>query len=124
MSARVSGEFQVLLRDVLARDSRYPVEAYSFVMEALDFTIRKFKTPRHITASELLEGIRQHGIKSFGPMSRTVLESWKIQSCKDFGEIVFHLVDCGLLARQESDSKTDFKEGYDFEEAFEKPFQF
>jgi uncharacterized repeat protein (TIGR04138 family) len=51
-----------------------------------------------------------------------VFEEWGIKDCKDFGEIVFNLVENGVLAKTESDRKDDFANGYDFWEAFRKPF--
>lgn len=122
MGGQGSRELRALLGGILVDDPRYDVEAYSFVLDAVDFTLRKLKMPRHVTASELLEGIRNFAIKSFGPMTKTVLENWGIRSCEDFGEIVFHLVSLGLMSKRDSDSKADFKGGYDFQEAFEKPF--
>ena len=37
----------------------------------------------------------------------------------DFGQIVFNLVDYGLMGKQESDRREDFQEVYDFSEVFE-----
>jgi uncharacterized repeat protein (TIGR04138 family) len=122
MSVRRSKDLETLFRNVLVQNSRYDFEAYSFVLEALSFTLQRLKIPRHLNASELLEGIRQFAIKSFGPMSKTVFEAWGIKSCADFGEVVFDLIRMGLITKRDSDSKADFKEGYDFQEAFEKPF--
>ena len=49
------------------------------------------------------------------------MEHWNIQKCRDFGDIVFNLVDFGILGRTENDSLEDFEGGYSFEEAFELP---
>ena len=38
------------------------------------------------------------------------------------GEIVFKLVEYGILGRTENDSIADFEKGYDFLDAFETPF--
>ena len=51
-----------------------------------------------------------------------MFEEWGIHSCADFGEIVFNMVEIGLLAKTENDSREDFKNGYSFEHAFRKPF--
>jgi uncharacterized repeat protein (TIGR04138 family) len=51
-----------------------------------------------------------------------ILEEWGIRSCHDFGEIVFNMVEVGLLAKTDKDTREDFKDGYDFEDAFRKPF--
>jgi uncharacterized repeat protein (TIGR04138 family) len=55
-------------------------------------------------------------------MALTVLNEWGIKCCEDFGDIVFNMVEFQLLGKTEQDSREDFKGGYDFEEAFRKPF--
>lgn len=119
--------FDTLLEAILARDPRYPRPAYLFLREALDYTQKKqAKTNqnalRHVTGQELLEGIREYGLSQFGPMTLDVFEEWGLRSGEDFGEIVFNLVDCGLLSKTEKDSREDFKGGYDFYQALREPF--
>jgi uncharacterized repeat protein (TIGR04138 family) len=112
---------------IRAKDQRYPRDAYLFVREALDHTQKTIGKddrgrPRHVTGQELLQGIREFALAQFGPMAITVLDEWAIRSCKDFGEIVFNMVEIELLAKTEQDSREDFVEGYDFEQAFRLPF--
>jgi len=118
--------FDLALEKILASDPRYSRGAYVFVREALDFTQKlasREKTGiRHVNGQELLEGIRQHALQRFGPMSAAVFEEWGVTHCRDFGEIVFNMVDIGLLAKTDTDSRGDFQNGYDFIEAFRKPF--
>ena len=109
------------------RDQRYHREAYCFVREALDFTQKKVMKSRegkarHDTGQELLAGIRDFALQQYGPMTLTVLEEWGIRRCDDFGEIVFNMVEIGLLAKTDTDSRDDFKGVYDFHEAFRRPF--
>jgi len=112
------------IQKIVDKDPRYKIEAYIFVMSALDFTISKLKEKRHVTGQELLEGIREYGMMQFGPMTRTVFEYWGVKSTEDFGEIVFNMVDCGLMGKTEKDSKDDFKNGYSFVEAFDKGYRY
>ena len=119
--------FDEALEQILARDARYTREAYLFVREALDYTQRLAGKEtrgaiRHVTGRELLDGIRQFALNQFGPMAVTVFEEWGVHSCRDFGEIVFNMVEIGLLAKTEKDTRDDFQNGYDFTEAFRKPF--
>jgi uncharacterized repeat protein (TIGR04138 family) len=76
----------------------------------------------HITGPELLGGIRSYGLQQFGPMTMTVFEEWGVRQCRDYGEIVFNMVEHSLLAKTDTDSRDDFKGGYEFEEAFRRPF--
>lgn len=119
--------FEVVLEQVLARDPRYAREAYQFLREALDYTQRAISKAnqgrmRHVTGQELLAGIRAYALQQYGPMALTLLNEWGIHRCEDFGEMVFNLVDAGVLSKTETDSRADFSPGYDFEEAFRKPF--
>ena len=112
-----------LLETVLQKDSRYTAEAYHFVRDALDFTVRKLKKPRHVSGQELLDGMREYAIREFGPVAKRVLSEWGIKECVDFGNIVFNLVNEGLLGKTDKDSIEDFSNGYDFNEAFIQPFR-
>ncbi len=116
-------DFLRSIERIVERDDRYKVEAYGFVMAALNYTVSKLPEPRHVTGKELLEGIREFGLQQFGPMTRTVFEHWGVKSCENFGEIVFNLVDGHLLGKTKDDSKDDFKGGYDFKEAFDNVYQ-
>lgn len=112
-----------MLEPILAADRRYAAEAYLFIQEGLEYTVKKLKKPRHVSGQELLEGIRDFALRQFGPITRRVLSEWGINACVDFGNIVFNLVDHGLLGKTEKDSIEDFMEGYDFNEAFITPFK-
>jgi uncharacterized repeat protein (TIGR04138 family) len=116
-----------VLEKILAKDPRYPREAYHFVREALDHTQKiAGKAAKgqlhHVTGQELLEGIRQCGLQQFGPMALTVFHEWGVRRGEDFGEIVFNMVEHSLLGKTDQDSRDDFKGGYQFDEAFRKPF--
>lgn len=120
--------FQEALAGILDRDPRYAEDAYHFLREALDFTIKLLEKPvegpgRHVSGQELLEGIRQFTLKEYGPMSLRVLHSWGIRRTEDFGEMVFNMVGVGILGKTAEDQKDDFAGGYDFETAFSKPFR-
>jgi uncharacterized repeat protein (TIGR04138 family) len=112
---------------ILAKDRRFARDAYSFVREALDFTQKSVGkevrgTIRHVSGQELLGGIRKFALEQFGPMVVTVFEEWGVTSCRDFGEIVFNMVEIGLLAKTDKDTRDDFQDGYDFTDAFRKPY--
>ena len=120
--------FDEAVEQILARDSRYTREAYLFVREALDYTQRLVGKEtrgaiRHVSGQELLDGIRRFALQQFGPMTITVFEEWGVRNCLDFGEIVFNMVESSLLAKTEKDTRDDFQNGYDFTEAFRKPFR-
>jgi uncharacterized repeat protein (TIGR04138 family) len=119
--------FEDMLPTIVARDPRFTADAYHFIREALDHTQKRVAkaskgASRHISGGELLDGIRDYALRTYGPMSQTVFAEWGIQACEDLGEIVFNLVEAGLLSKTQKDSRDDFKGGYDFDDAFRKPF--
>jgi uncharacterized repeat protein (TIGR04138 family) len=119
--------FEETLEQILAKDPRYQRDAYRFLREALDYTQKSVGKEnggkiRHVTGQELLEGIRRFALEQFGPMAVTVFAEWGIHKCADFGELVFNMLEVGLLAKTAKDSRADFEGGYDFEDAFRKPF--
>jgi uncharacterized repeat protein (TIGR04138 family) len=119
--------FAEALESVVANDPRYQREGYIFLRDALDFTTKQQKkikgvSVRHVTGPELLDGVRRYALKEFGPMVMTVFDSWGIRSCEDIGHMVFNLIGAGVFGKTEEDSIKDFKNVYDFDEAFVKPF--
>ncbi len=112
----------ILDEDVLdrlrERYPRYHETAYVFVLSALHYVLERLDEPRHISGRELAEGVRDLAIERFGPMARTVLEHWGVRSTADVGELVFALVECGILIKQEEDDLGDFADVYSFDEAF------
>lgn len=103
---------------------RYAPEAYMFVLEALDYTIYLQGSSNgplessHITPKELLSGIRRYALEEFGSFAPYTFRSWGVSSTEDFGALVFDMCDAGLLNKTESDKRSDFSNGFDFEVAF------
>lgn len=119
--------FAEALESVVGSDPRYQRDGYIFLRDALDFTTKQQKkvkgvSVRHVSGPELLDGVRNYALKEFGPMVITVFDSWGIHSCEDIGHMVFNLIVAGVFGKTEQDSIEDFKNVYDFEEAFVKPF--
>jgi len=103
---------------IIKKDPRYPRAAYDFVREALQRTVDKLPKKRHISAKELLDGLREFARAEFGPLAREVFESWNVRDTSDFGRIVFHLVEAGEMGKTEQDDIADFNAVYKFEDAF------
>lgn len=111
------------------KDGRYSPEAFRFLFEALPHAVRlagKEKaegTGKHVTGQEVLAGMRAHAVQLFGPLAAAVWRSWGVRETLDWGQIVFLLVDNGLLNRQETDTIEDFRSGFDFDEVFVRQYQ-
>ncbi|MGI9241529.1 MAG: Minf_1886 family protein [Verrucomicrobiales bacterium] len=119
--------FEEHIRLAREADPRFEADAYLFLRDALDLTVREIRKKwdsedRHVSGPELLDGFRRLALQQFGPMVPTVLEAWGIRCTDDIGDMVFNLIEIGAFGKNESDSKEDFIAVYDFHDAFIKPF--
>lgn len=119
--------FDESIRAVVARDDRYAPAAYSFLRDALDFTMKEVRDAdeeqRHVSGPELLDGFRRLAINEFGPMAVAVLEDWGVRATRDVGNMVFNLIDIGIFGKSDEDSIEDFVDLFSFETAFLEPFR-
>lgn len=124
--------FDESLESILKRERRYDPQAYFFLRDALDFTLRRVEEMRkaegggarnrHVSGRELLEGFRDCALEEFGPMAATLMEEWGVRRCEDVGNMVFQMIEEQVFGRQDSDSPEDFREIFDFDGAFRSPF--
>jgi len=104
------------------REQRFDERAYLFALSALEFCQQRLPERRHITGRELSLACRDLALDRFGVMSRVVLESWGLTSTADLGDAVFALVDLGLLMSQPTDTREEFADVFDFDQAFEREY--
>ncbi len=115
--------------EIRRRDRRFKRNAYYFVLDALDYTMSSLGRDemtgeeRHVGGRELLLGIKELASQQFGPMGPLVFEHMGVRATADFGEIVFNLIDAGMLSRRPQDSRLDFVDGFDFDRVFEEKFR-
>jgi uncharacterized repeat protein (TIGR04138 family) len=123
-------EFNEVIELICKEDGRYDRKAYMFIRQGLDHTVKeirkkdaeKAQRSRHVTGPELLEGLRVFALDQYGPLTKTVLNSWGIKRCQDFGELVFNLIEYNVFSKTENDRREDFADIYTFDDAFVKPF--
>jgi uncharacterized repeat protein (TIGR04138 family) len=104
------------------REQRFDERAYLFVLGALEFCQQRLSERRHITGRELALACRDLALERFGVLARIVLEHWGVRSSADLGTIVFTLVELELLMSQPTDSRDEFAEVFDFDQAFERDY--
>ena len=110
---------------MLDGDARYGWEAYQFAREALEYTQKRLgrrvqgqgppTEEQHLSALELSEGLRDLAAERYGPLAGAVLRNLAIDNTSDIGEIVWNLVNCGLLLKSKKDRKEDFQELFDLQ---------
>ncbi len=120
--------FEQSVASILRRDSRYDAQAYHFLKDSLDFTLRRLiesngGQARHVTGKELLEGFRDHAIEQFGPMAATLMDEWGVNECGDVGNMVFRMIEEQVFGKQESDKPEDFERVFDLRGSLRAPFE-
>ncbi|MSQ95717.1 MAG: hypothetical protein EXR98_14320 [Gemmataceae bacterium] len=123
------------LTPVVERDPRYAYEAYEFVFQALDHTLKTLgrelpdgKTDpddpdAHVSGRQLVEGICAYARQEFGLMACVVFRMWGVRRTNDFGEIVFNLIDAKLMNGTPDETRDDFHELFDLDEALMQGFR-
>ncbi len=124
-------EFAEIVSLICKEDARFDKMAYEFVRQGLDHTVKelrkkeasKAERSRHVSGPELLQGMRVFALDQYGPLTKTVLNAWGVKRCRDFGDIVFNLIEYNVFSKTDSDRPEDFADVYTFEDAFVKPYQ-
>ena len=124
-------DFSEIVALICKEDTRFDRKAYDFVRLGLDHTVKELRKKdaaraersRHVTGPELLDGLRVYALDQYGPLAKTVLNTWGIRRCRDFGDIVFNLIEYNVFSKTDNDRREDFSDIFDFDEAFVKPFQ-
>jgi uncharacterized repeat protein (TIGR04138 family) len=125
MGGTMSSEFLEQVEQLAEADGRFHKEAYLFIYDALQHTVTKLgktnlpREQRHISGRDLLCGISQYGLDQFGPLTRSVFSHWGVSATRDFGEIVFSLVEAKLMSKTDEDCLDDFTDVYDFDAEFD-----
>jgi uncharacterized repeat protein (TIGR04138 family) len=112
------------IEQAIRKDGRYPPEAYEFLHRGLGYATRMVhgdeptEGPRHVSGQQLCEGLRRLALEQWGPLACDVLARWNIRATGDFGEMVYFLINLGVMGKQDSDRPEDFHQVYDFDQAF------
>lgn len=128
----MSDELKLDWNLIRQRVGPFPPEAFQFVREGLQHTVRMVHgddaaesmsedESRHVTGQQLCLGLRDFAIRQFGLLAKLVLGRWGVHSTDDFGKIVFAMIEAGLMRKTDEDTLGDFRAVYDFSEAFLTP---
>ena len=97
----------------IAISQEYPPEAYLFVRETVNYTIKQAGKMQHASALELLENCKLYAREQYGFLMPEVLKSWHIFCADDIGNIVYKLIEDGQLSASPNDAREDFSIDFD-----------
>lgn len=108
-----------------ANNTQYPPQAYRFVLRSLDFGSERFNKDRetpHLNAEELYLASCALALEEYGPLASVVLNSWNIWAPKDYSQLIYNMIDGGLLSKQTDDKPEDFYELPALDSLLEAPY--
>jgi uncharacterized repeat protein (TIGR04138 family) len=123
------GKLKKNLDEIAAVDGRFAPAALEFVFEGLGYTAKllgrteEVDEKRHVTGSDLAMGLRALASERWGRLAKSVLNKWGVRNTRDFGEIVYLMIEYEWMSSQPSDKIQDFDNLYDFKTAFEDAYQ-
>lgn len=97
----------------------YPYEALLFVQSG--WTDYEHLNQAHVDGKTLCWRLHDHALKSFGQDAQQQLESWGITSTSDFGNLVYGMMEHGLIWAVETDKRDDFENVFTFDDQFIAP---
>ena len=112
------------MEEVILSDGRYPPDAYNFLHDGLSKAVKEVhgiepgQTQQHVTGQQICFALRELASERWGMLASTVLAKWNIHKTDDFGNMVYLLIQNGLMRKTDKDSIDDFHDVYDFEKAF------
>jgi len=116
---------------VIREDGRYPPEAFVFLNEALAKAVKDTHGEQpsaggqhHVTGRQICIAMRELATEKWGQMARAVLSKWNIGATIDLGNMVYLLIDHGFMKKTDEDSVEDFRDVFDFDEAFKADDEF
>jgi uncharacterized repeat protein (TIGR04138 family) len=113
------------IEKIAEQDGRFSTQAIKFVYEGLGYTVQKVTSePTHVSGQTLCHGLEKLAFERWGRLAMLVLNNWNIKTTRDFGEIVYLMIEYKWMSAQTSDSIDDFNDVYDFKTVFKDQFTF
>ena len=104
--------------EICEGNTRFKPQAFFFIFMALARCRVTDGLSGHVTGPQLLQAFAAEARSQYGPMAKTVLNHMGFYTTHDVGDLVFLMVQEGLLSKTEQDSLGDFADGYDFDQEF------
>ncbi|MCY2934020.1 MAG: hypothetical protein NT172_07635 [Planctomycetota bacterium] len=122
---------------LLARDPRFSIHAYRFVMQALRVATIKYhgalsaksgsgklpETPDHVSGQQLSYAAAEFATQEYGYLAYRVLSHWGIRTTGDIGDLVYNMIEENHMQRSPADNRADFDDVFDFKQVFEQEFR-
>ena len=113
------------LDKITLKDGRFSPEIVKFVYEGLSYSVENLiDRPDHVSGQTLCQGLRLFAIENWGKLAKLVLNKNGVKTTRDFGEIVYMMIENKWMSAQPTDTIEDFDDVYDFQMVFKDEFKF
>ncbi|HPS54772.1 MAG TPA: hypothetical protein PLP05_04165 [Sedimentisphaerales bacterium] len=113
------------IEKIALKDGRFSPEIVKFVYEGLNYSVEKLVSrPDHISGQTLCRGLKMFAIENWGRLAKLVLNNSGVKTTRDFGEIVYLMIENKWMSAQPTDTIEDFDNVYDFQTVFKDEFKF
>jgi uncharacterized repeat protein (TIGR04138 family) len=113
------------MEQVIQEDGRYPLDAFAFLHDGLAKAVQGVygdqaatEGQHHVSGQQLCNALRELALERWGMLAQTVLNRWNIRATIDFGNMVYLLIEGNFMRKTDEDSVEDFRDVYDFDQAF------
>ncbi len=77
-----------------------------------------------VTAEQICVVAVEYATRAYGLMARTILSRLGLRTTGDLGDVVYKMIDAGLICPSEGESRADFDDVFDLGEELERRFKF
>ncbi len=124
-SSGQSEEDKKSIEQIIAEDGRYHPEAFGLLHEGLSRAVGTVHGEpqgpgHHVTGQQLCESLHNLALDRYGLMAPAVLRRWGIRDSIDFGNMVYLLIQHGLMRKTEEDSIEDFRDVFNLDRDFDR----
>ena len=113
------------LEKIALKDGRFSLEVVKFVYEGLSYSVENLvDQPDHVSGQTLCQGLKLLAIENWGKLAKLVLNKGGVKTTRDFGEIVYMMIENKWMSAQPSDTIDDFNDVYNFQTVFKDESKF
>jgi len=110
---RLRTKFRPKLEELIAKNPRFPFEAYEFIFASLTRAVHEMEPDpqsrgRNATAAELVRACGEQARRAWGDDAKAHAQALGFRTASDIGDIVFLLIENGYMGKRDSDNRADF----------------
>ena len=96
------------INEFCQQSGKYSADAYEFITSCVIEQVNNLDRMRHLSAREVVLGLKQQLVNHFGFLAGDVLKRWNIRQPSDIGVIIFDLISLNILCAADDDRQSDF----------------